>query len=435
MWVVGLAGVGFGAVFRRVGGVLVEMGRLGGMDDQSALMVSRDPEREAKQRALLVNALRVLLLILLSVIVSLGIFPENAPDDPGRVQPTENWPVLVAFGVLFFAAIIAVDILTPRRKLSSLSAIIFGVFAGVILTVAAGVIIDYLREAFFAGANDSGVERYDSVFATIKLSIGVGLCYLGASTILQTQDDFRLVIPYVEFAKQIRGPKPLILDTSALIDGRVLSLAEVGLIQVPIVVPSFVIDELHALSDSGDKLKRNRGRRGLDMLSRLQKHGRLDVSIETKVVPGKDADQKLIELARTMPGVVLTTDSGLGRVASVQGVSALNMHDVANALKPSVIPGEPLTVHLIKPGEQPGQGVGYLDDGTMVVAENGGEFIDRTVELSVTSTMQTSAGRLIFGRIRSDLGESGSVGSGGVEGGEAGGEAGGGGERVRGRGR
>jgi uncharacterized protein YacL len=170
-------------------------------------------------------------------------------------------------------------------------------------------------------------------------------------------------------------------------------------------VPAFVIDELHALSDSGEKLKRNRGRRGLEILARLQKHGRLDVSIETKPVPGKDADQKLIELARTMPGVVLTTDSGLGRVANVQGVDALNMHDVANALKPNVIPGEPLQVHLMKPGEQQGQGVGYLDDGTMVVAENGGGFIGRTVELSVTSTMQTSAGRLIFGRVKRDLDE------------------------------
>ncbi len=370
------------------------------MDEPATLTIARDPEREARQRTLLVNTLRVVLLVLLSVIIALGIYPESDPTSDTGLRPAPYWWILVVFGILLFTIILATDILTPRRKLSSLSAIIFGVFAGVMLAVAAGVIIDYLRAAFFA--DHQNPEKFDSLFATIKLSIGVGLSYLGASTILQTQDDFRLVIPYVEFAKQIRGPRPLILDTSSLIDGRVQGIAEVGLIQVPLVVPAFVIDELHTLSDSSDKLKRNRGRRGLDILSKLQKDGRLDISIETKPVPGKDVDQKLIELAKSMPGVILTTDSGLVRVARVQSVNALNLHDAADALKPTVIPGEPLTVHLIKKGEQRGQGVGYLDDGTMVVAENGEGFIDRTVELSVTSTMQTSAGRLIFGRVQAE---------------------------------
>jgi len=420
------------------------------MDDPTTtIMVSRDPEREARQRAWLVNLLRVMTLVLLSVVVALGMFDEDTQNDLG-LSRINWWWVVMAFGLLVFAAVLAIDLLTPRRKLSSLSAIIFGVFAGVILTVAAGVILDYLQLAFFG---DSASD-YDQIFATVKLSIGVGLCYLGASTILQTQDDFRLVIPYVEFAKQIRGPKPLILDTSVLIDGRVASIAEVGLIQVPLVVPSFVIEEMHTLSDSGDKLKRNRGRRGLDVLNKLQKNPRIDISIETKPTPGKDVDAKLIELAKTMPGVILTTDSGLNRVANVQDVASLNLHDLANALKPSVIPGEPLRVHLIKPGEHAGQGVGYLDDGTMVVAENGGEFVGRNVELNVTSTMQTSAGRLIFGRIMggpadSAEGESDSAGGEGSErlagrhgvgevrgegrGGERGGERGAGGSGRSGR--
>jgi uncharacterized protein YacL len=365
------------------------------MDEQSTtITIARDPEREARQRTLLVNLLRVITLVLLSVVVALGIFDEDTQSELG-LTTIDWWWIVVAFGLLVFGLVLAIDVLTPRRKLSSLSAIIFGVFAGVILTVAAGVILDYLQVAFFG---DSASD-YDQIFATVKLSIGVGLCYLGASTILQTQDDFRLVIPYVEFAKQIRGPKPLILDTSTLIDGRIISIAEVGLIQVPLVAPHFVIDELHTLSDSGDKLKRNRGRRGLDVLNKLQKNPRVDITIETKPVPGKDVDAKLIELARSMPGVILSTDSGLNRVANVQDVACLNLHDLANAMKPNVIPGEPLSLHLIKPGEHAGQGVGYLDDGTMVVAENGGEFVGRTVELHVTSTMQTSAGRLIFGRI------------------------------------
>jgi uncharacterized protein YacL len=362
--------------------------------DVTAIMVSRDPQREQRQRVLLVNLLRGVMLVLLSVVIALGIFQESVETQSG-VDLADYWPWFLAFGLILFAAIIGIDLLTPRRKLSSLSAIIFGVFAGVILTIAVGVILDYLQAAFFG----TSAADYNQIFATAKLSIGVGLCYLGASTILQTQDDFRLVIPYVEFAKQIRGPRPLIVDTSALIDGRLVSIGEIGLIQVPLVVPSFVIEELQTLGDSSDKLKRNRGRRGLDVLNKIQKNPRLDVTIETKPTPGKDVDAKLIELAKLMPGVILTTDSQLNRVAGVQGVASLNLHDLANAMKPSVIPGEPLRVHLIKPGEHEGQGVGYLDDGTMVVAENGAGAIGRTVELTVTSTMQTSAGRLIFGRI------------------------------------
>lgn len=364
--------------------------------DATTLMVSRDPQREQRQRVLLVNLLRGMMLVLLSVVIALGIFQESTETASG-VDLADYWPGFLVFGLLLFAAIIGVDLLTPRRKLSSLSAIIFGVFAGVIVTVAVGVILDYLQAAYFG----TQAVEYDQIFATAKLSIGVGLCYLGASTILQTQDDFRLVIPYVEFAKQIRGPRPLIVDTSALIDGRLVAIGEIGLIQVPLVVPSFVIEELQTLGDSSDKLKRNRGRRGLDVLSKVQKNPRLDVTIETKPTPGKDVDAKLIELAKLMPGVILTTDSGLNRVAGAQNVASLNLHDLANAMKPSVIPGEPLRVHLIKPGEHEGQGVGYLDDGTMVVAEDGGAQVGNTVELSVTSTMQTSAGRLIFGRLQS----------------------------------
>ena len=238
------------------------------------LMISQDPEREVRQRTLLVNILRAMLMILLGVIIALGIF-EEASDTTSGMRIAWWWWAMVGFGGVLFGLVLAVDLLTPRRKLSSLSAIIFGVFAGVVVTVAEGVIIDSLRLAFFAEATANA-----QIFATIKLSLGVGLCYLGAATILQTQDDFRLVIPYVEFAKQIRGPKPFILDTSALIDGRMLAVGETGLLQTPLVVPTFVIEELHALSDSEDKLKRARGRRGLDILSKLQKNGRLDVTIE-----------------------------------------------------------------------------------------------------------------------------------------------------------
>lgn len=375
------------------------------MENERPVNMIREREREEIQRKRLIGYLRIVFVILLSVIVALGIVSESTETTSG-VQLSNYWWLLAAGTAMFFFVITGLDVLTNRKKLSAVSAILFGAFAGLILTILLGLLIDFFVNVFYleSGAADDKKDFVARVSLLVKVILGLGLSYLGASTILQTQDDFRLVIPYVEFAKQIRGTKPFILDTSALIDGRILDISEVGLIQVPMVVPRFVIDELQTLSDSGDKLKRARGRRGLDILGKLQKNPRMDITIDSTLVPGKDVDQMLVELGRAMPGTIMTTDAGLVRVASIQGVASLNIHDLANALKPSVIPGEPLMVNLIKPGEQQGQGVGYLEDGTMIVAENGSDFIGQEVQLIVTSTMQTSAGRLIFGRVSNEQG-------------------------------
>jgi uncharacterized protein YacL len=375
------------------------------MDSERPVTMSRERDREEQQRNRLIGYLRIVFVILLSVIVSLGIVTESTESASG-VQLSNYWWLLAGGTAIFFLVVTGLDILTNRKKLSAVSAILFGAFAGLILTILLGLLIDFFVQVFYLepGTPDEQKAFVQRVVLLVKVIIGLGLSYLGASTILQTQDDFRLVIPYVEFAKQIRGTKPFILDTSALIDGRILDISEVGLLQVPLVVPRFVIDELQTLSDSGDKLKRARGRRGLDILGKLQKNPRMDITIDATIVPGKDVDQMLVELGKLMPGSIMTTDAGLVRVASIQGVASMNIHDLANALKPSVIPGEPLSVHLIKPGEQQGQGVGYLEDGTMIVAENGSDFIGQEVQLIVTSTMQTSAGRLIFGRVNGEPG-------------------------------
>lgn len=375
------------------------------MENEAPVTMIRERDREERQRNRLIGYLRIVFVILLSVIVALGIVSESTETTSG-VQLSNYWWLLAGGTAIFFFVVTGLDILTNRKKLSAVSAILFGAFAGLILTILLGLLIDFFVNVFYL---DSGTPLEQQAFVErvsllVKVILGLGLSYLGASTILQTQDDFRLVIPYVEFAKQIRGTKPFILDTSALIDGRILDISEVGLIQVPLVVPRFVIDELQTLSDSGDKLKRARGRRGLDILGKLQKNPRMDITIDATLVAGKDVDQMLVELGKLMPGTIMTTDAGLVRVASIQGVGSMNVHDLANALKPSVIPGEPLAVHIIKPGEQPGQGVGYLEDGTMIVAENGADAIGKEVQLTVTSTMQTSAGRLIFGRIAEDNG-------------------------------
>jgi uncharacterized protein YacL len=229
------------------------------------------------------------------------------------------------------------------------------------------------------------------------------LCYICVSTLLQTKDDFRFIIPYMEFSKEVKGARPLVLDTSVVIDGRIADVAETRVLDQPLVVPRFVLQELQGIADSSDKLRRNRGRRGLDILNRLQKSSGVEVKIHDAEVPElagiREVDQRLVVLAKHLGGKVVTNDYNLNKIARLQGVEVINLNDLANALKPIVLPGEGLTVKLIKRGEEPGQGVGYLDDGTMVVTEQGAYHLGETIRLTVTSVLQTSAGRMIFGRL------------------------------------
>lgn len=354
-----------------------------------------DPGAQAASRAGMLKVLRAIFLILLTVFTALIIVTDStlAPGSGGGIQ-LERWWLFAVLGVMgFFFAVVGIDILTTRRKLSMVSAIFVGLIVGVIVTAIAGIVIDLFANIY--------EFKNQKLLEPIKILLGLGICYLTISTILQTQDDFRLVIPYVEFAKKIRGARPLILDTSAIIDGRVLGLAETGIFQAPIVVPRFVIEELQRLSDSDDRTKRARGRRGLDTVARLQKCPLIEVTIEESPAAGVGVDAMLVDLGRSLPGTIITTDQGLRQVAAIQGVPVINLNEVAGALKQAVVPGEPLALRVIKRGEQPGQGVGYLDDGTMVVVEDGEHSIGSDITISVTSTMQTAAGRLIFGRIGS----------------------------------
>ncbi|MEM7629547.1 MAG: TRAM domain-containing protein [Planctomycetota bacterium] len=351
-------------------------------------------ELELARRGILLRFIRIAFVILVLVIALLNVIEIPNQQDPGAVDFTLGtlWWATVTTAALLAAAFLAVDLLTPRKRIAAFSGVLFGLLAGLIGAWALGTVLDLVIESWDFPSDSK-------VIPTVKVLLGVCLGYLGISTVLQTQDDFRLVIPYVEFSKQFRGQRPLLLDTSALIDARIVEVGEAGLMQTPIIVPAFVIEELQRLSDSGDKLKRARGRRGLDVVGRLQRSGRLDVSIDETMVPGKAVDQMLVELARRETGMVVTTDAGLARVARIQDVPVLNLNELANALKPIVIPGQTLRVQIIKPGEQAGQGVGFLDDGTMVVVEDGGERINETVDATVTSSVQTAAGRLIFARI------------------------------------
>ncbi len=342
-----------------------------------------------RQRRLLLRLVRIAFVILFAVITGLSLIGAGLAEDRAPLY----WPYTLAISIVVFGIIVAADLLTPSKKISTIVSLVLGLLAAMLATAAIGFVFDLLASTW--DITGDGLQ----LLAITKILIGAGLAYLAISTILQTQDDFRLVIPYVEFAKQMRGARPLVLDSSAIIDARIVEVGATGLVQSPVVIPSFVVGELQLLADSGDKLTRAKGRRGLEIISKLQRTATLDVSIDETPIPGKAVDQMLVELARRLPGMVVTNDVALARIAEIQGVPVLNINDLANALKPSVIPGETLRLKIIKQGEQPGQGVGYLEDGTMIVAEDGQSHIGSLVELRVTSTLQTSAGRLIFGRV------------------------------------
>jgi uncharacterized protein YacL len=245
----------------------------------------------------------------------------------------------------------------------------------------------------------------ENVRRAVSGVIMIFICYICVSTLLQTKDDFRFIIPYMEFSKEVKGARPLVLDTSVVIDGRIADVAETRVIDQPLVVPRFVLQELQGIADSSDKLRRNRGRRGLDILNRLQKSTGIEVKIHDAEIPElagiREVDQRLVVLAKHLGGKVVTNDYNLNKIARLQGVEVINLNDLANALKPIVLPGEGLTVKLIKRGEEPGQGVGYLDDGTMVVVEGGRRLLGETAAVEVTSVLQSPSGKMIFTKVSS----------------------------------
>jgi len=319
----------------------------------------------------------------------------------GETGPDMAWDTSYRVGFMLAAlavaiVVVVVDALLPRKSLAALSGAFLGLVVGMVAAYALGLVVDLILEVW------SPTLSGTSTVQAIKLIIGTVCCYFAISFILQTKDDVRFVIPYVEFSKQTRGNRPLILDTSVIIDGRVADILETRIVDSEVVIPRFVLQELQSIADSPDRLKRQRGRRGLDMLNKLQTNDRIAIKISDARLPsveqGADVDHKLLALAKKIDGRIVTNDYNLNKIAQIRGVDVININDLANALKPVVLPGETVRVRIIKPGEEPGQGVGYLEDGTMVVAENCRDKIQEEVTLTVTSVLQTSAGRMVFGR-------------------------------------
>jgi len=224
--------------------------------------------------------------------------------------------------------------------------------------------------------------------------------YLGVTAMLMRHEDI-LKLARTMFAKE--GPvgqdNHVLLDTSVIIDGRIADISQTGFISGTMLVPRFILNELQHIADSSDALRRNRGRRGLDMLNRLQKESTTPVRIIDMDVKGAhEVDDKLVMLAKKLGCPIITNDYNLNRVAKLQGVTVLNINELANAVKPIVLPGESMKVHIIQEGKELGQGVGYLDDGTMVVVEDGRRHIGHTINVTVTKVLQTAVGRMIFAR-------------------------------------
>ena len=330
-----------------------------------------------------------------AIIISMAVIAfRHFIGQPGDERESRAWTAffaILAGGLL----IIATDVLVRNKQITTISAMYFGLLLGLLL----GYILSSALDPFLFDPETKSEQQKQFV----RLIVTVVCCYVCISTLLQTKDEFRFIIPYVEFSKQLKGQKPLVLDTSVIIDGRIADICDTRFIDTKLIIPRFVLQELQSVADSSDKLKRNRGRRGLDMLKRMQNNTKVELQIHEANLPElrevTKVDERLVVLAKAIGARVVTNDYNLNKVAQLQGVEVINLNELSNAMKSVALPGETMLVKLVKPGDQIGQGIGYLEDGTMVVVEQGRGQIGQEVPITVTSVLQTPAGRMIFGRI------------------------------------
>jgi uncharacterized protein YacL len=310
--------------------------------------------------------------------------------------------VIAGFALVTCIGVMVLDAVMKNKEIQTLSAVYFGLLLGFLIgslfwQALQPIVHEYLR---LANLEDKAINR---IMYLAQLLITIFSCFVAVSTLLQTKDEFRFIIPYVEFSKQLKGAKPLVLDTSVIIDGRIADICETGIIDTKMIVPRFVLQELQGIADSSDKIRRNRGRRGLDILKRMQSNTKIELQMhEGNLAELRDVqkvDERLVVMAKALSARVVTNDFNLNKIAQLQGVEVINLNELANSLKLVALPGEVLQVKVVKQGDQMGQGIGYLDDGTMVVVEQGRGSIGQEVSITVTSVLQTPAGRMIFGRI------------------------------------
>jgi uncharacterized protein YacL len=311
----------------------------------------------------------------------------NATPDVGGI-PTPLLSSLLA--LLIAVAIILFEIRIQQASLKTLIGAAVGSLTGIVGGVLIGFLISYQES--------SAVHGPVKTFLTLALAFI--MAYVGLMVGATKGDYLDLSALGGIFSDKATRRDVKILDTSVIIDGRIADVAETGFLSGTIVVPQFILRELQQVADSPDSSKRQRGRRGLDMLNRLQSNPSLDIQVVDTDFPAvKEVDLKLLELSKSLDGVVVTNDFNLNKVAQLHGIQVLNINELANSLKPVVLPGEAMRVFILKEGKEYNQGVAYLDDGTMVVVDNARRMIGKNADIAVTSVLQTTAGKMIFGRL------------------------------------
>jgi uncharacterized protein YacL len=303
-------------------------------------------------------------------------------------DPASGWlGGVIGFG--FGGLLIAVDEMLKGFSLRAFSATTFGLLLGMLVAQ----LIDH-----------SGLfDRVDEdTRLLIRLSLFLAFSYIGMVLAMRSnKEDFSLIIPYVRFSRRDKPDNLLMLDTSAVIDGRIADLLQARFMEGIVIIPRFVLKELQQVADSHDAIKRERGRRGLEMLNRIQRLPNTEVKIHDGDFPEESAvDLKLVHLARNLNAKLITNDHNLGKIAALQNVATINLHELARLLKPVMLPGEPLTLRLVREGKDKGQAVAYLADGTMVVVNHGQPHIGQQVEAVVQSVIQTGAGVIVFADLR-----------------------------------
>ena len=337
-------------------------------------------------------------LVGLALAASTRVFNESPSGGLLLVAWVIAW-VIVGFAILPYLTVVPAGWLLRQIEHLSTAEFVTAV-VGLLLGLLMGLLLGLPLAAF-----PDPLGTWLPLGVSLFLGLGmVGLTVAKRDDLILAAEAIGIVRrPTSEERATTAGDPHIVVDTSAIIDGRIAEIVESGFIYGTLVVPKFVLDELQHIADSSDTLRRNRGRRGLEILNRMQKESTTPVEILDEDVPDiAEVDAKLVALARVRSKAILTNDFNLNRVAELQGVRVLNINSLANAVKPAVLPGEELRVRVIQEGKEPGQGVGFLDDGTMIVVEGGSRFIDRDLDVSVTRVLQTVAGRMIFAQPRLD---------------------------------